>query len=131
MREERSWELFAKNSALSLLTSAQKTQLQSYMEVLPTQVGDELWSANAAAEAAFLVDEGSVALEGYAEGLQPFGSAAFLGEVEAITQGGATTGSARVVEAGQVFRVARRDLVEWFDENPGLHLTFLGTRAVE
>ena len=32
---------------------------------------------------------------------------------------------------GRVFRVSRGDLIRWFEENPGLHLTFLGTRAVE
>ena len=83
------------------------------------------------ADAAFLVDEGQVNLEGYCEGLEPFGVAAFLGEIEAIVKGGATTGSARVVNGGRVFRLSRSDLVRWFEENPGLHLTFLGTRAVE
>ncbi len=131
MREESSWDLFDTNTALNLLTSAQKTQLQSFMEVVETKAGEELWTKGEAAGAAFLVDKGKVALEGYCEGLQPFGSAAFLGEIDAIVSGGATTGSARVLEAGRVFRLSRGNLVRWFDENPGLHLTFLGTRAVE
>jgi CRP-like cAMP-binding protein/phosphoribosyl 1,2-cyclic phosphodiesterase len=131
MREERSWDLFRTNTALNLLTSAQKTQLQSFMDVVETKEGDLLWTSGEAAGAAYLIDEGRVALEGYSDGLRPYGSASFLGEIDAIVSGGATTGSARVVEAGRVFCLTRTDLVRWFDENPGLHLTFLGTRAVE
>jgi CRP-like cAMP-binding protein/glyoxylase-like metal-dependent hydrolase (beta-lactamase superfamily II) len=130
MRDERSWELFAKNSALQTLTSAQKTQLQSYLEVVPAQAGQRLWSAGAQADAAFIIDEGKVALDGYGA-LEPYGTGAFLGEVDALVAGKATTGAARVVEDGRVFRLKRADLLRWFDENPGVHLAFLGTRAVE
>ncbi len=132
MREERSWELFSRNSALEPLTSAQKTQLQSHLEVVEAKAGDRLWTAGAQAEAAYLVDEGKVALEGYGDqaGLQ-FGPGAFLGEVDALVAGGAATGGARVIEPGRVFRIRRAALLGWFDENPGVHLAFLGARAVE
>jgi CRP-like cAMP-binding protein/glyoxylase-like metal-dependent hydrolase (beta-lactamase superfamily II) len=131
MREERSWELFARNSALGTLTSAQKTQLQSYLDVQPTRAGEVLWPKGRAAEHAYLVDTGSVSLEGYCDGLEPFSTGAFLGEVDALVAGSATTGSARVVEAGRVFRIGRSDLASWFDENPGAYLSFMGTRAIE
>lgn len=44
MRRERSWDLFAKNSVLAPLSSGQKTQLQSFLEVQPTREGDLLWA---------------------------------------------------------------------------------------
>ncbi len=131
MREERSWELFAKNSALGPLSSGQKTQLQSFLDIQTTRPGDLLWEAGQAAEAGFVIDEGRVSLEGYGEGLEPYGPGAFLGEVEALVEGGKTGGAARVVEGGRVFRIGRGDLVRWFAENPGVRLAFLGTRAVE
>jgi CRP-like cAMP-binding protein len=131
MREERSWELFARNSALEPLTSAQKTQLQSYLEVVDLAAGDLLWRAGAPAEAAFLIDQGRVALEPSAASLEPYGPGAFLGEVDPLLEGKAASGAARVVEGGRAFRIKRADLARWFDENPGVHLAFLGTRAVE
>lgn len=131
MRQERSWELFAKNSTLAQLTSGQKTQLQSYLEVFETQAGQELWSSDSPAEAAFVVDAGAVTLEGYGADLHPFGPGSFLGEVDAIVAGETTRGAARVTEAGRVFKLRRADLIRWFDENPGIQLAFLGTRAVE
>ncbi|MCO5170237.1 MAG: cyclic nucleotide-binding domain-containing protein [Planctomycetes bacterium] len=132
MREERSWELFARNSALQELTSAQKTQLQSFLEVVELKAGDLLWAAGAPAEAAFVVDQGRVALDGYGGSpLEPFGPGAFLGEVDALVQGRACAGAARAVEAGRAFRIKRADLARWFEENPGVRLAFLGTKAVE
>lgn len=132
MREERSWELFQRNSALQPLTSGQKTQLQSYLEVVTLEPGEELWSAGRAADAAWLIDEGRVALTGYARsGQLEFGPGAFLGETDALVRGAPANGSARVLERARLFRVRRGDLVRWFEENPGVHLAFIGARAVE
>lgn len=131
MREERSWELFGRNSTLAPLTSGQKTQLQSYLEVVDAKTGQSLWEEGAPAEGAFLVDTASVVLDGYCDGLRPFGPGAFLGEIDTLVRGGKTSGAARVASAGQVFRLRRSDLVRWFEENPGLHLAFMGARAVE
>jgi len=131
MREERSWEVFGRSSTLGRLSAAQKTQLQSVLEVRDLEQGDVLWEAGAPAEAAWILDDCKAALEGDAAGLEPYGSGAFLGEVDAIVEGEAATGSARVVRPGRAFRIARADLVAWFGEYPGVHLAFMGTRAVE
>ena len=131
MREERSWELFRRNTTLTALTSAQKTQLQSFLEIQETQDGEALWAQGAPAEHAFLVDEGKISLDGYCEGLTPFGPSSFLGEIDTLVKGGSTVGSARVVEGGRVFRLARHDLIRWFHENPGVYLSFMGANAVE
>lgn len=131
MRDERSWELFQRNSALQAMTSAQKTQLQSYLEVVSLAAGDALWRSGGAAEAAFILDEGRVVLDGEGADPQPYGPGAFLGDVEALVTGRASRGTARVVEPGRAFRIRRDDLLRWFDENPGVALAFLGARAVE
>ncbi len=127
MRAERSWEVFEKNSALRALTSAQKTQLQSFLEPRDVKKGEPLWTKGEGAVHAFIVDEGRVAIDG----LEPFHSGAFLGEVDALRDGLANQSSARAVEDGRVFRIARADLMRFFNENPGVLLSFLGTRFVE
>jgi CRP-like cAMP-binding protein len=127
MRAERSWEVFEKNSALRALTSAQKTQLQSFLEPRVLTAGDHLWRAGEPAVYAYIVDEGRVALDS----LEPFHPGAFLGEVDALRDGRACATTAKAVEAGRAFRIARTDLIRFFNENPGVLLSFLGTRFVE
>jgi CRP-like cAMP-binding protein len=132
MREERSWELFSANSALESLTSAQKTQLQSCLEVVEVKAGDYLWKKGAVAEAGFLIDQGRVRLEGYGDAAAlEYGPGALLVETDALVQSRAATGAARVVQSGRVFRAKRADLVRWFDENPGVYLALMGARALE
>jgi CRP-like cAMP-binding protein len=127
MREERSWEVFEKNSALRQLTSGQKTQLQSFLEPRTVTKGDLLWRAGEPAVYAYIVDEGRFAVES----LEPFHAGAFLGEVDALREGRACPSTARAVEDGRVFRITRSDLLRFFNENPGVLLSFLGTRFVE
>jgi CRP-like cAMP-binding protein/glyoxylase-like metal-dependent hydrolase (beta-lactamase superfamily II) len=129
MRTERSWEIFEKNAAFRQLTSAQKTQLQSFLEPRTVAKGEALWRAGEPATNAFIIDEGAVAIEGAP--LEPFRSGAFLGEVDAIRDGKLAPSTARVIEAGRVFRISRGDLLAFFGENPGILLSFLGTRFVE
>jgi CRP-like cAMP-binding protein len=131
MRAERSWEVFEKNSALRTLTSAQKTQLQSFLDSRPIKKGEVLWKAGEPAAHAFIVDEGSIALEGTAMPLEPFTSGAFLGEADALRDGRSVATTARAVDDGRVFRIGRADLARFFNDNPGLLLSFLGTRFVE
>jgi CRP-like cAMP-binding protein/phosphoribosyl 1,2-cyclic phosphodiesterase len=127
MRAERSWEVFEKNSVLRQLTSAQKTQLQSFLEPRAIAKGEVLWRAGEPALHAFIVDEGRVAVES----LEPFHAGAFLGEVDALRDGRSSPSTARAAEDGRVFRIARVDLLRFFNENPGVLLSFLGTRFVE
>ncbi|MDC3378948.1 cAMP/cGMP-dependent 3',5'-cyclic-AMP/GMP phosphodiesterase [Planctomycetota bacterium] len=132
IREERSWELFAKNMVLEPLTSAQKTQLQSFLEVVDLTEGQVLWSAGQPAEFAYLIDQGEVALEGYADDrLLPFGSGAFLGEIDALVEKGTVRAAARVEESGRAFRISGTNLARWFDQNPGAMLAFIGATAIE
>lgn len=132
MRSERSWEVFEKNSVIGAMTTAQKTQLQSFLESTPIRKGEVLWRIGAPPSEAYLLDEGAVAIEAEGrKGLAPFHAGAFLGEVDSLRTGAPCESTARVVEDGKVFRISREDLVRFFSQNPGILVSFLGTRFVE
>jgi CRP-like cAMP-binding protein/phosphoribosyl 1,2-cyclic phosphodiesterase len=131
VRDEGAWELLAQNSVLGALTSSQKQQLQMYLT--PRQVsGDEvLWAAGDVPKQAYVVEDAVVTMRGPEGDLKPFTSGAFVGEVDALRTGGASASSARVTQGGKVFAIERADLVRFFEDNPGVYLSFLGARFVE
>lgn len=131
VRDEGAWELFAKNSVLAALTSAQKTQLQTYL--LPCQGDDNevLWGAGDIPRSAYLVDDAVVTMRGPEGDMKPFTSGAFIGEVDALRSGGPAPSSARVTQPGKLFVIERVDLTRFFEDNPGVYLSFLGSRFVE
>ncbi|MCS6900885.1 MAG: cyclic nucleotide-binding domain-containing protein, partial [Myxococcales bacterium] len=131
MREERSWEVFNKNSVLRLLTPTQKTQLQSYLNSRPIQAGEALWFAGEPAHEAFLIEDGVIMIESAGGDLAPFQTGAFLGEFDALRHGTQLTTTARVTAPGRVFQISRDDLLRFFQENPGVLVSFLGTKFVE
>lgn len=131
MREQRSWTVIERNSALKDLTSAQKTQLQSYMDRREVDMGDVLWRAGEPSTAAFIVDDARVLLEGPLGCPDPFETGAFVGEVDAIRGSEPLQTTARVVSTGRIFWIERDDVVRFFQDNPGLLVSFLGTRFVE
>ena len=131
VRDEGAWELLAKNSVLAALTSAQKTQLQTYL--LPCQAADDqvLWHAGEVPAHAYLVDDATVTMRCPEGELKPFTSGAFLGEVDALRTGVPAPSSARVTRTGKLFSIERADLGRFFDDNPGVYLSFLGARFIE
>jgi CRP-like cAMP-binding protein/phosphoribosyl 1,2-cyclic phosphodiesterase len=131
MRDEHSWEVFDQNSVLRNLSSAQKTQLQTYLESSQVNTGDVLWQAGQRAEEAVIVDDASIKLEADGGALDPFFCGAFVGEADALRADGVLTTVARVVGKGRIFRICREDLNRFFQDNPGVLVSFLGTRFVE
>ena len=146
-REERSWELLEHNSALRQLSGPQKTQLQSYLEITPIKAGELLWNAGDAVQAAYLIDQGEIVLEGdegaYDAGRtdaraptatpngKPFGSGALLAHVDGLRNGGKHGSTARVVTDGRVFRVEAADFGKFLGDNPGVLLFLMGTQFTE
>jgi hypothetical protein len=63
--------------------------------------------------------------------LKPFTSGAFVGEVDALRAGGPAVTAARVTAPGRLFVIDRTDLATFFEDNPGVYLSFLGARFVE
>ena len=63
--------------------------------------------------------------------LAPFTSGVFVGEIDALLRGAPATTTARVSGPGKVFAIDHDDLSRFFDDNPGVYLSFLGTRFIE
>jgi CRP-like cAMP-binding protein/phosphoribosyl 1,2-cyclic phosphodiesterase len=131
VRDEGAWELLGKNSVLASLTSSQKTQLQTYLVPREGSEGDVLWAAGDVPSRAYLVDDAVVTMKSPDGELKPFTSGAFVGEVDALRTGGPSPTAARVTQKGKLFAIERADLVRFFEDNPGVYLSFLGTRFVE
>ncbi len=130
VREEGTWEILESNSVLSALSSGQKTQLMSFMNPAPVARGALLWMAGREPPAAFLVGDAQVSVDG-ADAMKPFAQGAVVGEFDALLSKGLATTSAKVLRDGTVFRLEAEDLRRFFEENPGVRLSFLGTRFVE
>jgi phosphoribosyl 1,2-cyclic phosphodiesterase len=131
VRNEGAWELLAQNSVLAHLTSAQKTQLQTYLVPCQGASNEVLWKAGDIPLKAYLVDDAIVTLRCPEGELKPFTSGAFVGEVDALRVTAPAPSSARVTQTGKLFAIDKPDLVRFFEDNPGVYLSFLGTRFVE
>ncbi len=131
VRDEGAWEVLAKNSVLQALTTAQKTQLQTYLVPQQGHADQVLWEAGVVPNNAFLVDDAVVTLRCPEGELSSFTTGAFVGEVEALRGGAPSPSSAHVTQAGKVFSIDRDDLERFFEDNPGVYLSFLGARFVE
>ncbi|CAN5919745.1 cAMP/cGMP-dependent 3',5'-cyclic-AMP/GMP phosphodiesterase [soil metagenome] len=131
VRDEGAWELLAQNSVLAHLTSAQKTQLQTYLVPCQGAVDEVLWLAGDIPKRAYLVDDAVVTMLCPEGELKPFTSGAFVGEVDALRTSAPSPSSARVTQTGKLFAIDTVDLVRFFEDNPGVYLSFLGTRFVE
>lgn len=131
VRDEGAWELLARNSVLAAMTSAQKQQLQ--MCLVPSQGSDgqELWRAGDVPHQAFLVDDATVTMRTPEGELKPFTSGAFVGEVDSLRSGAPVASAARVTAPGRLFAIHEGDLARFFEDNPGVYLSFLGARFVE
>jgi CRP-like cAMP-binding protein/ribonuclease BN (tRNA processing enzyme) len=131
VRDEGAWEVLGRNSVLSALTSAQKTQLQMYLTAYEAQADETLWREGEIPSRAYLIDEAVVTLRSSDGDLKPFAGGAFVGEVDALRTSGPAACSARVTKTGRLFAIERDDLVRFFEDNPGVNLSFLGARFVE
>jgi len=137
-REERSWELLESNSALRQLSGAQKTQLQSYLEVVSFTAGDTLWKSGDPVSAVYLVDHGEVELVGRfgpvqgASGIpKPFRPGALLADIDGLREGKAHDTTARVLADGRAFRVEGADFAKFLANNPGVLLFLMGAHFAE
>jgi CRP-like cAMP-binding protein/glyoxylase-like metal-dependent hydrolase (beta-lactamase superfamily II) len=130
-RSERSWEVLERNVALRPLTSAQKTQFQSFLTSRAVAAGEALWRAGEPPEAAYLVDDAEVALERAPDPPARFRAGAFVGEFDALVRGTPATSSARAFKPGRLFVMARDDLRRLFRDNPGVFVALVGGTFVE
>ncbi len=131
VRDEGAWELIGQNSVLGSLTSSQKTQLQSALSAIDVAAGEVLWQRGTTPDAAYLVIDGTVRVE--TPGLDPvrLGRGAFVGEADALRRGGRAVCAVTAETASRLYAIDGDELRRFFDDNPGLYLTFLGTRFAE
>lgn len=130
-REARSWELLEQNSALRQLSSAQRTQFMSYLELVDLKEGDTLWRAGEASGDSFILDSAKVLLEMPGATSPPLlGPATMLVDVDALRGDRPHDTNTHVVEGGQAYRVTRGDLLKFLDGNPGVLLSLMGKRSV-
>lgn len=122
------WELINQNNTLSRMSSAQKTQLETFFEPREVQPGAVLSEPGQVPTEVVLLDNAEVALDGVEK---PFVRGAFLGDVDATLEGRSTECGLRVTRGGRLFVLARPDLKRFFAENPGALLMFLGSKFVE
>jgi CRP-like cAMP-binding protein len=130
MQRQQSWQVISCNSILEKLTSAQKTYLQSILHWRELKKGDVLWVAGEAATEAVLIESGRFSFARARE-MAPFTKGAFVGDMNAIMDGGELTTSLICVEKGCVYYVTKTDLLKFFEDNPGFQVFFMSRRFVE
>jgi CRP-like cAMP-binding protein/phosphoribosyl 1,2-cyclic phosphodiesterase len=130
-RLTRSWELFGQNRSLRQLSSPQKTQLQTYLELCSLKEGDVLWRRGEPVTQAFLLDSAKVLIEGDAERSEPYGPGTWFADVEALRTPRLHENTAYVLESGQAYRIDGTDLVKFLDGNPGVLLSMMGSEITE
>ncbi|MHB2016831.1 MAG: cyclic nucleotide-binding domain-containing protein [Candidatus Xenobia bacterium] len=130
-RSLRTWELFAQNSLLEELTTAQKTQLQAMLEWNVLTEAEDLWNAGSQPEAAFLIDRGEGVIIDEEGREIKFEAGAFVGEFDAIRAGHPHRTTARVTGPGVVYRIGRSDLLAYWRQNPGILMVFSGSYIVD
>jgi CRP-like cAMP-binding protein/phosphoribosyl 1,2-cyclic phosphodiesterase len=126
---EGTWELINKNSVLSKMSSAQKTQLETFFTPIALARGQRLWAHGDVPARAYLLDSAVCGVEGSDD--RPFRAGAFLGDVDALMKRRPTTSSVRTLEGGRAFYLEADELVRFFNDNPGALLSFMGTRSCE
>jgi len=131
IRSGYAWQLFDENSVLSGLSAAQKTSLQTRLKRREVASGTQLWEPGQPADEGLFIETGTVVLDGVGMHPEPFSTGAFLGDVDAMYAGKVHTTVARVSEDCRLYAISRDDLLSFFDHNPGVMLSFLGTRFVE
>ena len=125
-----SWQAISANSALSQLSSAQKTYLQSLFEHRSVPQGSCLWQAGEAATEAVLIADGKFYFS-RAKEQPPFARGALVGEMRALLSGAALSTTLCCDEGGSVYAITRQQLIKFCDDNPGLQIMLMNRRFIE
>ena len=125
-----SWQAISANSALSQLSSAQKTYLQSLFVHRLVAKGDTVWQASEPATEAVLIADGQFYFS-RAQEQPPFTRGALVGEMRALIAATTLSTTLQCDEAGSVFAITRPQLCKFFDDNPGVQILFMNRRFIE
>eukprot|EP01116_Phalansterium_solitarium_P000343 TRINITY_DN1021_c0_g1_i1.p1 TRINITY_DN1021_c0_g1~~TRINITY_DN1021_c0_g1_i1.p1 ORF type:complete len:759 (+),score=283.00 TRINITY_DN1021_c0_g1_i1:679-2955(+) len=130
-RQEPSWQILSSNAVLHWMTNAQKTRLQALLRRRTLAAGDYVWRAGQPASQALLVGSGSVCIEEKAAELEPFGPGSWLAETSALLDARPLSMSVKALTDGWAYTVEREQLLAFFDDNPGVKLSFLDTNFID
>ena len=125
-----SWQAISANSALSQLSSAQKTYLQSLFVHRLVEQGDTVWQASDPATEAVLIADGQFYFS-RAKDQPPFTRGALVGEMRALIGSATLSTTLQCAESGSVFAITRPQLCKFFDDNPGVQILFMNRRFIE
>jgi CRP-like cAMP-binding protein len=130
MQQQKSWVLMEENKALRRLTSSQKTKLQSLFVRKVYRTGDRLWTQGREANCLLLIESGSYVYS-RARTASPFQRGTMIGEIPALLCDQHNTTTLECSDAGSVFIIYKRELLKFFDSNPGFQLVFINKKFVE
>lgn len=126
MRLLDSWELLDGSPAFGPMTSTQLTQLQMIMRDEPCEAERVLSHEGQAQRDCFVLASGVVDVLRDGAIVASVGKGAFLGEVGLLYNGGKQSFSYRARTPGVVYRLARREFVDYLKKNPGLYVRLSG-----
>lgn len=119
-----------RNSALSELNAAQKTQLEMILEEKIVKKGEILWKVGDEAQFAIMISKGRFKFFGGSEDAE-FEAGAFIGEIEAMLNSSPTTASLVALTDGIIFQIERENLLAFLNSNPGLFILFAQLKFFE
>jgi CRP-like cAMP-binding protein/glyoxylase-like metal-dependent hydrolase (beta-lactamase superfamily II) len=130
MRLLDSWELLDGGEAFGQLTATQITQLQLVMRDETCDAGRVLLDEGQAVRDGFLVGAGLIELVQDGAVVGAVGRGAFLGELGPLYSGGKSCVGYRARTPAVVYRLARKDLMDYLKKNPGLYVRLASYRPV-
>jgi len=130
IQRTQSWQVISSNSVLAKLTSSQKTYLQSIFQQKEIKTNDTIWQQDEEATEAVLVAGGKFVFA-RATDMQPFTRGAFVGDMQALLNGTPLTTTLMCSKGGTVYFITKKDLLKFFEDNPGFRVFFMNRRFVE
>eukprot|EP00736_Rhodelphis_marinus_P012747 Rmarinus@m.8093 len=125
VRRQSSWQVISRNSVLGRLTSRQKTRLQEIVEARHFRGGDIVWDKGVQAAEAVLVESGEFEYENLPN--HSFGRGTFVGDVTKLMQSAAHRTRLVAKSPGTLFMITAKDLLDFFERNPGVQLSLMDT----
>lgn len=130
MQREESWQAICQNSVLCKMSSSQKTYLQSILHKKDAQRGEVLWETGEKGKVAIINDSALFVFQ-RAKHMTPFGRGAFIGDMQALLYGKPLQTTLVCGKPGSFFYIKQKNLLKFFEDNPGVLVYFKDRRFVE
>ncbi len=124
-RNTPSWKLMEQSHIFSKLRVSQKTQLQIIMKRTKADKNRVLISANEKAKCCYVVEDGWVAVKDHGKQVMTLGPGDFVGDVYSLQKDALSRFEFVTTHVTSLFRVSKRDMLEFIDRNPGVYLSLV------